>query len=251
MHKLRITAPPLPPIEPGQYDWDIPKLRLLALPKDSITTRGDFEKRASPLIDAMLKSTGDIQEQRAKYADYVFMPAHEFQVPNIQEKFKDVVVFPAVNSVTAQSLTSIRTVAVPDVLPGYSVKTAIPVKVTSALRIISVYSTYFGPGFSANVVPRLTYDRSILTVERDLASAIYRHDDPHMAKHCSCILREAVEYPTDESAADDAFVVTGSLVEKIQKPDTDETLATHVWKLDTEEKREAFLDRYVFKVGYK
>ncbi|KAI9497663.1 IucC family-domain-containing protein [Zychaea mexicana] len=245
MHKLRISAPPLPPVEPGQVDWDTPKLRLVAIPKESITLRGDFEQRATPLIDAMLQPTGKVQDQRAKYAGtHVFMPVHEFQVPNIQAKFKDALVFPEANSVTAHCLTSIRTVAVPDVLKELTVKLCVGIKVTSALRIISVYSTYFGPGFSTHVVPRLVYDRSILTVERDLASAIYHHDDPHVAKHCSCILREAVEYPSNPVNSD-AFVVTGALVEKIQKPGTDETLVTHVWKLDTEEKRAAFLDRYI------
>ncbi|KAG2224869.1 hypothetical protein INT45_008051, partial [Circinella minor] len=246
MHKLRISVSPLPPIEPGQVNWDTPQLRLLAIPTGSIKVRGDFEQRAKPLIDAMLKPSGNVQELRERYSDYVFIPVHEVQLPNIEAKFKDVIIFPRENSVTAQCLTSIRTVAVPDVLKDLTVKLCIGIKVTSAMRIISVYSTYFGPGFSNNVVPRLTYDRSILSVECDLASAIYDHEDPNMAKHCSCMLREAVEYPSDPNEeGKDAFIVTGALVEKIQKPDTDETLAIHVWKLDTEEKRAAFLDRYI------
>ncbi|KAI9272746.1 IucC family-domain-containing protein [Phascolomyces articulosus] len=249
MHKLRISVPPLPSIEPGQVNWDTPQLRLLAIPRRSIKVRGDFEQRATPLIDAMLKPTatdGNVQEMRKKYTDYVFIPVHEVQVPNIEAKFKDVIIFPKENNVTAHCLTSIRTVAIPDILKDLTVKLCIGIKVTSAMRIISVYSTYFGPGFSTNVVPRLTYDRSILSVERDLASAIYDHENPDIAKHCSCMLREAVEYPSNpDDHNKDAFVVTGALVEKIQKPDTDDTLVTHVWKLDTEEKKAAFLDRYI------
>jgi siderophore synthetase component len=179
---------------------------------------------------------------REQWANHILMPVHELQLANIQHLFPDVYVFPEANHVTVQSLTSIRSVAIPDLFPGMSLKLCLGIKVSSALRTITPYSTYFGPGFSSGVVPHLTYDPKVLTIERELASAVYAHDDTDIAKHCSCVLREAVEYGTDN---EDTIVPCAALVEKIQRPDTDITLVKHVWNLDTDEKRVDFLDRYI------
>ncbi|KAG2216433.1 hypothetical protein INT45_002314 [Circinella minor] len=242
MHKARRSYSPLPPLNPGQVNLETPKLRLLSIPKSSMQLRGKFETLAAPLVDAILEKTGNSQELRQQHADHVLMPVHEFQIPNVLERFKDASVLPEENNVTAQSLTSIRSVAIPEILKDLTVKLCIGIKVSSALRTITPYTTYFGPGFSEHVVPRLSYDRKVLTIERELASAVYSHPDTDIAKHCSCVLRESV---ANASSDDDTIVVAAALVEKIQKPDTDITLSKHVWNLDTEEKREAFLNRYV------
>ncbi|CDS10223.1 hypothetical protein LRAMOSA02899 [Lichtheimia ramosa] len=234
MHKARLSYPPLPSVEPGQVNLEHPSLRLVSIPSSSVKLRGDFEDLIRPMVDAMLAKTG---ASRSQYD--VLVPVHEFQIPNIQQRFDNVVVLPPENNAPAEALTSIRSVAVPGLLDNLSLKLCIGIKVSSALRIVSPFSTHFGPGFSANVVPRLSYDRNVLTIQRELASAIYRHDDPHMAKHCSCVVREAPE------SEEDIDIVAAALVEKIQQPDTDETLVKHVWKLDTEEKRIAFMDRYI------
>lgn len=235
MHKARRSYAPLPPLNPGEVNLDRPNIRLLSIPRSSIQLRGDFEPLVKPLVDAILaKKT---PEDGVCGEDRVLIPVHEFQIPNVQERFKDAHVLPEENSVTAQALTSIRSVAIPDVLKAHTIKLCVGIKVSSALRTITPYTTYFGPGFSANVVPRLSYDRKILTIERELASAVYRHEDTDVAKHCSCVVRETIEHDGEIN------VVAASLVEKIQKPDTDETLSRHVWGLDTEEKRIAFCDR--------
>lgn len=235
----------MPPLNPGQVNLTTPKLRLFAIPRSSMNIRGDFEELCKPLVDAMLAKSGDGATMlRSKYRDHVFFPAHELQIPNIQSRFEDAKLLPEEVNITVQSLTSIRSVAIPEVLKGYSVKLCLGIKVSSALRTVTPFTTYFGPGFSANVVPKLSYDRKVLTVERELASITYRHPDTDVAKHCSCVIREAVEYEESNLEANgDAIIVAAALVEKIQKPDTDETLVTHVWGLDTEERRAAFLDR--------
>lgn len=235
MHKARRSYAPLPPLNPGEVNLDRPNIRLLSIPRSSIQLRGEFEPLVKPLVDAMLAKKAP--EAGACGDDRVLIPVHEFQIPNVQERFKDAQVLPEENSVAAQALTSIRSVAIPDVLKAHTIKLCVGIKVSSALRTITPYTTYFGPGFSANVVPRLSYDRKILTIERELASAVYRHEDTDVAKHCSCVVRETIEHEGEIN------VVAASLVEKIQKPDTDETLSRHVWGLDTEEKRIAFLDR--------
>ncbi|ORZ18745.1 IucC family-domain-containing protein [Absidia repens] len=249
MHKARKSFAPMAPLHPEETNLETPKIRLLAIPKDNMQLRGDFETLSEPLVTIMLnKSTceGNDEENattlREKWADHVLMPVHELQVINVQQLFPKAYVFPEANHITVQSLTSIRSVAVPELFPGMSLKLCLGIKVSSALRTITPYSTYFGPGFSTGVVPHLTYDAKVLTIERELASAVYIHDDTDIAKHCSCVLREAVEYDEDN---EDTIVPCAALVEKIQRPDTDITLVKHVWNLDTDEKRVEFLDRYI------
>ncbi|KAI8140145.1 IucC family-domain-containing protein [Fennellomyces sp. T-0311] len=237
MHKTRSSFPPLLPLYPDQVDFERPKIRLVAIPVNSILIRGDFETLVAPLVDVILSKTG---EQRYKYAGHVLMPIHEMQVPNVEERFKNAIVLPPVNHVIGCSLASLRTVAFPDILDNLTVKMSIGIKVTSALRTITPNTTYFGPGFSKHVVPRLSYDRQILVLERELASAVYCHPDTDVAKHCACVLREVAS-----SNSDEIHIVSAALMEKTQRPDTEETMVTYALNLDTEEKREKFLDKYI------
>lgn len=252
MHKARKSFAPMAPLNPEETNLETPKVRLLAIPKDCTQLRGDFETLAKPLLDVMLKKLANYENEnddastvaalREKWANHTLMPVHELQIVNIKHLFPKVHVFPEYCSITVQSLTSIRSVAVPDIFPGMSLKLCLGIKVSSALRTITPFTTYFGPGFSSGVVPHLTYDPKVLTIERELASAVYKHDDTDIAKHCSCVLREAVEYDQDNQ---DTIIPCAALVEKIQRPDTDITLVKHVWNLDTDEKRVDFLDRYI------
>jgi hypothetical protein len=114
-------------------------------------------------------------------------------------------------------------------------------KVSSALRTITPFTTYFGPGFSKNVVPKLTMDSSVLQIERELASACYEHNDFNVAKHCSCVVREAFENTSEERG--ERVIVCAALVEKCQSPDSNTSLVEHVWGLDSDVKKVEFLDR--------
>jgi siderophore synthetase component len=230
------------PLLPGSYDLEHPKIQLVGIPRNSAVVRGDYEHLSTDLVNAMVGASGnDIQEFHAKYdTDYVYIAIHELQIPNVEEKFKDVIVFPANYSITVDALASLRSVARPDILPGHSVKLCLGVKISSALRTVTPFTTYFGPGFS-KIVPHLSYNRDVLAVERELGTITYNDPDTDLAKHCSSVIREAFEY--DPEYKDDLFIPCGVLVEKIQKPDTDETLLTRVWGLDTEEKRIQFLTR--------
>ncbi|KAI9320739.1 IucC family-domain-containing protein [Dichotomocladium elegans] len=238
MHKARKSFPPLPPVCPGADDLEQPKLRLVAIPASSVKVRGPFQELIEPLVDAMLAKTYTNRASSFS-SDQVLVPVHAFQVPNITHRFQDIVLLPKENNMAAEALTSIRSVEIPGVLNDLSLKLCIGVKVTSALRIVSPFSTHFGPGFSSNVIPHLTYDHDILHIQRELASVIYNHPDTDMAKHCSCVIRECKEEEGEIN------IVAAALVEKIQKADTDETLVKHVWNLHSEQASAAFLDRYV------
>lgn len=244
MHKARKSFPPMPPLSPGSYDLDHPRVRLVAIPRESAVVRGNYEELSKALVDELLAAGGgNAEELRNKYNNHVFIAIHELQIPNVEEKFKDTIIFPEQHCIPVEALASLRSVARPDILPGLSVKLCLGVKISSALRTVTPFTTYFGPGFSYDVVPKITYDHDILYVERELGTVSYNNEDTDIAKHCSSVVREAIEY--DDKYKDDLFVPCGALVEKIQKPDTDETLLTHNWDLETEEKRIEFLTRYV------
>ncbi|KAI9282555.1 IucC family-domain-containing protein [Sporodiniella umbellata] len=243
MHKSRKSFPPMPPLIPGSYDLDHPNVRLVGLPKSSAVVRGEYEELSAPLMNALMDAGSDHKKIRAQYPDHTYIAIHELQIPNVQERFKDAVVFPEEYQLPVEALASLRSVARPDILPGLSVKLCLGIKISSALRTVTPFTTYFGPGFSFNVVPKLTYDSEVLAIERELGTITYNCEDTDRAKHCSSVIREALEY--DPKYKDDLFIPCGALAEKIQRPDTDETLVSHVWNLDTKEKRIEFFDRYV------
>jgi siderophore synthetase component len=244
MHKARKSFHPMPPLYPGSYDLEHPKVRLVGIPREKATVRGNYEELSKGLMDALLAAGTDrdnVSTLRKQWDDYVFIAIHELQLPNVGQKFPDALIFPAQHTISVEALASLRSVARPDILPGLSVKLCLGVKISSALRTVTPFTTYFGPGFSYDVVPKLTYDRDILYVERELGTVSYTHEDSDISKHCSSVVREAIEYSPENK--DDLFVPCCALVEKIQRPDTDVTLLTHVWKLDTQEKRIDFLTR--------
>lgn len=225
----------MPHLGPGDYDLYRPRVSLVSFPRSHIRTRGPFKRLIAPLVKAAT------DEQPTK--NTIFVPVHELQLVNVKERFKEARVVPG--HVTMDALASVRSLVAPELLPGLSLKLCLGMNITSALRTITPFTTYFGPGFSRNVLPRLTYDRNILEVEQSLASAVYRHPDSDVAKHCSCIVRRAVEYEQSNNYNYSTYVMCAVLGEKIQRPDTRETLLTHVWKLDARQKRVRFLKRYI------
>jgi len=130
-----------------------------------------------------------------------------------------------------------RTVVVPD-LPGIAIKLAIGVKISSSLRTVSHFTTNFGPRFS-ELIPRLRFERELLTVAREPASAVYRSADPNVAKHLSVVLRE--EY---QPAPNEKLIVCASLLEMDHSGSPPGmTALQHVLQLDTQDKRVDFLDQ--------
>ncbi|KAG2188916.1 hypothetical protein INT44_004058 [Umbelopsis vinacea] len=241
MHKARYTVPPMPVISGDEYDLSNPRIRAVAVPRASVNLRGDFEELTEPLVKALFDNSTETSLPDPN--EYVLMPIHELQLPNIHHYFSNVVVLPPNISVPAKALTSLRSIVVEDVLPEHSLKLCLGMKISSALRTITPYTTYFGPGFSKNVVPKLTINKDVLQIERELASACYKHDDFNVAKHCSAVVREAFENTCAKRG--EQVVVCAALVEKCQNAESNKSLVEHVWGLDTDEKKEEFLDRYI------
>jgi len=132
----------------------------------------------------------------------------------------------------------------PEILPTTQLKLGVGIKLTSTVRTISPASAYLGPRFSARVVPALHYDRSLLTVARELASVVHVEPDGEIAKHCGAIVRECHENGSE--ARGERLVVCTSLVECGHAGTDGVTPAVvRVFALDTEDKRIRWLDDFV------
>jgi len=235
------------------YDWYRPRIRFVRVPRTSLDILGPFESKMRALVGEAAEKSG---RQLPDDPSFVFMPVHELQISNIASKFHDVEILHPDISLQALAQSSIRfanragltslsdhtsfprTVLIPE-LPGYSLKLAVGVKISSALRTVSHFTANFGPRFSMDIVPRLHHDPKILSVEREPASAVYHSDNPELAKHLTAILRE--EFEPEEGQA---LIVCASLLEMDHAGTPSGVPAVeHAFGLDTEEKRVSFLDR--------
>ena len=134
-----------------------------------------------------------------------------------------------------------RSIVLPEVLPTTQLKLAVGIKLTSAVRTISPASAYLGPRFSAQVVPALHYDRSLLTVARELASVSHVEPNSEIAKHCGAIVRECHENG-GETRGERLIVCTGLVEYGHAGTDGVTPAVVSAFGLDTEDKRIRWLD---------
>ena len=130
----------------------------------------------------------------------------------------------------------------PEILHSTHLKFGLGIKLTSAVRLISPASAYFSPRFSAQVVPALHFDPSLLTVARELASVVHVAPDSDVAGHCAVIVRECHENGCE--ARGERLIVCTSLVERGHAGTDGVTPSVvRVFGLDTEEQRIKWLDQ--------
>ncbi|KAJ3720377.1 IucC family-domain-containing protein [Lentinula raphanica] len=253
MHKTRAFLPPMQDVSPGSYDLYHPNLRFVALPRASLKVTYEFEELTQPLREAAARNA---RQELDVPTDHLVIPVHELQVAHIKDKFKDAIIYPAEFSLPLLAQQSIRSVVVPHVYKTLSLKLGVGIKLTSAVRTISPASAYLGPRFSAQVVPALTMDHSLLTVAKELSSVVSADPESEIAKHCAAIVREAHELGSGERG--ERLIVCTALVESghaISTPDdtpgnkgphtTDVPAVIRVFELDTEAKRLKWLDEFV------
>ncbi|KAF8626419.1 hypothetical protein AX17_006585 [Amanita inopinata Kibby_2008] len=232
MHRARTL-----PFALTNYDWYRPRLRFVAVPRSSMGILGPFESNIRSLAERVANRSGFPLPDNALFA---IIPVHELQIHNIQARMPDVEILHCDISVQALAQSSIRTVTIPE-MPSLAVKLAVGVKISSALRTVSHFTTDFGPRFSEELIPKLTYDRELLVVEREPASAIYRSADPDIAKHLSVVLREEYQPRVGEKV-----MVCAALLEMDHLGCPPGVAAVqHVLGLDSPEKRYRFLDQSV------
>lgn len=105
MYKTRRFLPPIPDFAPGSYDLYHPKLRFIAMPRDSLKITYNFEELLAPLLQAASRTAG---RQMEVPPDSVVVPVHELQLYHIREKFPEVHVFPAEYHLPLLAQQSIR-----------------------------------------------------------------------------------------------------------------------------------------------
>ncbi|CAG8678106.1 8786_t:CDS:2, partial [Racocetra fulgida] len=184
--------------------------------------RGNWEEALNCLLDIM--------EQRPPCSpNSVLFPAHELQLPNIKEKFPYAKILPIDYSIQAYSQASLRTLVVPGV-PGFAFKLALGIKVSSAMRTVSPWTTHTGPEFIP-IFKKLCINKEILKIANAVATATVTEQNYDIAKHLSCIIRE------DFSDLNEKVIICAALTER---DENGISVVEKVWKLDTEEKHTLF-----------
>jgi len=105
MHRARRTITPLPPVKPGEYDYYLPHVRFVSIPRDNLHIQGNIDELLKTLRDSAAMNAGKPLEAAP---DHVVLPVHELQIPNIIEKFEDAIVLPEEYRVLTPALASIR-----------------------------------------------------------------------------------------------------------------------------------------------
>ncbi|KAI8054548.1 IucC family-domain-containing protein [Syncephalis plumigaleata] len=228
MHKARFALPPLEALPVGT-DLSMLDACFVSVPRDDVTLRGDYEHHISRLMP---------KETRAAIPDasrYVVLPAHPRQLPNIFARFPQVKLLPG--TLPAKAQASLRTV-VPVEHPEWAIKLCLGIKVTSALRTITPWTTHMGPGMIGLLDKLVADNADILKVAKEVASAVITHPDTDVAKHLSCIIREEAIQKTGDN---EHVIVCAALVERNANG---VPFVVTAFNLDTEAKRVAFFERY-------
>ncbi|KAF7375205.1 C2 domain-containing protein [Mycena sanguinolenta] len=231
MHRARMCAD-----APSNYNWYLPQIRFVRVPSESLDIRGPFDSIMRDFVNKASLASGT--EIPVDVPGTTFMPVHEMQLPTVVAKFKNVQVLEPSIGVLGQS--SIRTMLVP-ALPNMALKVSVNMKISSALRTISHWTADFGPRFSRDIVPKLTVNHKIFDVELEPASAIYAGVDSSVRKHFTAIFRhEYIPAPGEN------IIVVAALLEMGHAGvPAGVSAVEHIFGLDTEEKRIAFLDKYL------
>ncbi|KAJ7733428.1 IucC family-domain-containing protein [Mycena maculata] len=231
MHRARMS-----PEAPLGYNWYRPKIRFVRLPRASLDTRGPFDSIMRDLVAKAALVSGT--ENPEDVPGTIFMPVHEMQLSTVLARFENIEVLAP--TVDALGQSSIRTVVIPD-LPNMALKLSVNVKISSALRTISHWTADFGPRFSRDIVPKLSVDHTIFAVAMEPASAIYKDAEPSVRKHFTAIFRDEIVPAPGEN-----IVVVAALLENSHAGvPAGMSAVEHVFGLDTEAKRAAFLDSYL------
>ncbi|KAJ7593412.1 IucC family-domain-containing protein [Mycena floridula] len=233
LHRARMV-----PVDiPQDYDWYHPIIRFVRVNRARVDVSGSFAPEIELLAQSMANKAGkSLTMDETK----ITIPVHELQLPTILSKFDGVEVLDEAISVRALAQSSIRTVLIPE-LPGKALKLAVNVKISSSLRTISHFTANFGPRFTQDIVPKLFYDRDLLAIEGEPASAVYSGVDPETAKHLTAVLRD--QYIPKEG---ENVIVCAALLESGHAGASPGVSAVeHIFKLDTPVKRAEFLDRYI------
>ncbi|KAJ2561846.1 hypothetical protein GGH12_003642 [Coemansia sp. RSA 1822] len=249
MHRARYAEPPLDPVSP-ETDLFSLQLAFIAVPRSKMQIEGMLEELMEPLY-RHANVNPDAEDCASQYIlDHVdrsqelIIPAHPVHVPAILKLFDFVRVLPF--SVPAAAQASIRTVCPEAFVPlGYDLKLPLGIKVSSALRTISPWSTFVGPRIT-QAIPKILQRAPVegaLLIAGEPASAVSNNPDFDIAKYLSCVIREDPEHicrPLGERV-----ILAAALTDYSEDG---ESTVIKQWKLKTVDQRREFLQSYADKL---
>ncbi|KAJ1840811.1 hypothetical protein LPJ73_006319, partial [Coemansia sp. RSA 2703] len=259
MYRARYAIPPLSTISP-ETDLFHPRLGFVAVPRDKLRIEGNFENILLPLYSSadfdLHLHTGNTSDELGhdggspyildyvNRSEQVVMPVHPLHIPAVLELFSFAQLLPF--SVSADAQASLRTVCPEALAPlGYNLKLPLGIKVSSALRTISPWSTFVGPRIT-EVIPDILQKAPVpdaLLIAGEPASAVSNDTDFDIAKYLSCVIRNDPEYICRSRG--ERVILAAALT---GYSDSGISVVVKQWKLDTYEKRCRFLQKYTDKL---
>jgi hypothetical protein len=255
----------------------------------SSSTASDASPRSEEAVDPSLSNPSNnaspplSSEQSAPTSpssshDYhIILPIHALQIPCISLHFPNAYIYPSTISLPALAQQSTRSILLAPshshLLPGLSLKLAINVKLTSAIRSISPKSAFLGArlckeggvleglksdfGDSRDGEKRSEKEEGRLRVLKEVGSVVALHEEDEIGKLCAGILREwpasakgcaTSRYSDDlrEDEEEGELLIVSTALMEWGHPSTPpgEPACARVFELDNEEKRMEWVDRY-------
>lgn len=220
MHKARLCLPPLEPVNIASSALTNPTLRFVLLHSSQVLIRGDYVSEIKRIYPK------DIP------ANWVVIPVLDLQLRNVLDRFPQAQLVDFQLQASPQAST--RSV-IPAGTPDRVLKLALGVKISSALRTVTEWTCFQGPGFS-KLFERLVVS-PVLGICQELGSIIVRHGDTDVSKHLSCIIRDASVVPNEK------VIICAALMETC--PNTNKSFIQLGLGIgDDEAGKLAFIDRY-------
>ncbi len=190
MHRMRYTVSPTQPISPATDLYNI-NLRYTIVPKAELIISGDFSDLTKPLYASHLDRLVQDGIEFNQESDLI-VPVHEYQIPNVQLRFPNIRILPEWFATPCKVQSSIRTLNYIG-YDKYCIKLPLGVKLTSAFRTITPWTTFLGPRINP-LLDAVIADKDVLIAMREPASISSSHPDFDIAKHLSCIVRDDAQY---------------------------------------------------------
>lgn len=224
MHKTRYAVAPTCHVKPDT-NMSKPTLMLMSISADAVDVSGEFLTIMAKLLPTDMVPIGRVP-----------VLVHPLQVPNIVSMFPEATFHPFTVSALAQA--SLRTVIIPE-LPNYAFKLPIGIKITSALRTISPWTTFMGPRLIP-ILDRIVPKSNVLQYAAERGSVSARNSNFDTAKHLACIIRDDFSAALREQ--NEALIVCAALTER---PNGDVARIIKICNLNTRASRVEFLSIFV------
>mgnify|MGYP001435492295 CR=1 FL=1 len=99
MHRARLL-----PSGQVDYAWYRPRVRFAEVPKGDLEVKGAFQRMLADIVGIPAEAAG----VRLDHRQFIYMPVHELQLPNLSKLFPDVAILPEAVHLEAYAQSSIR-----------------------------------------------------------------------------------------------------------------------------------------------